>query len=87
MQHTLGTVKKKKIYIQHSEYCSSRSHSYRNPDSFLILYNSFDFVKDEIENIYGVRETHDDCPIIVIGNKIDSNEERKISYEQRNRIS
>ena len=55
-------------------------------EGFLILYSvtdkySFQSVQDEIEKIYRVKDV-DDFPIIVIGNKIDLEEDRKISYEQ-----
>ena len=76
---------KKKIDTP-KEFSSYRDPCYRIGDGFLILYSvtdkySFYSVQDEIEKIYRAKDV-DDYPIIVIGNKIDLEEERNVSYEQ-----
>eukprot|EP01080_Neovahlkampfia_damariscottae_P002782 gene2782-4190_t len=59
---------------------------YRYPEGFLILYDitnkrTFEQVAQEIETIYRVKDV-DDFPIIVIGNKIDLEDKREISFDE-----
>ena len=52
----------------------------------MILYSvtdisSFHYVQEEIEKIYQINDV-DDFSIVVIGNKIDLEEDRKVSYQE-----
>jgi GTPase KRas protein len=63
----------------------SESH-YRNANGFLLVYSiidrsSFEQVNQHMERIQKVKDTNQ-FPMILVGNKLDLNDDRVVSYEE-----